>query len=164
MRQNRAGKLVPTLLAEIRRNYQKQHSHKYPEGMEEMRHPPKSAPIKSSASVSLFECRDTQRPLALREPPLADSRNNHIPKDYVKKTSGNIPKSSLAAGWGQQGPPQSAFHPSVPPPSTWGMLKKAGIAAFTHQDEWGCLCPGTDLSRLSWHRPGRVYIRKAAPV
>lgn len=86
MRQNRAGKLVPTLLAEIRRNYQKQHSHKNPEGTEKgTRHPPNLPP---SSSVPLFPPSNAETPGDLWPcvnllP--ADSRNNHIPKGIHKK-------------------------------------------------------------------------------
>lgn len=120
-----------------------------------------------SSSVPQFPPSNAETPGGLwpcRNPPPADSWNNHIPKEYRKKTLETSPNPLWQQGGDNRDPPHSALHPSAPSPSTWGVLKKAGIAAFSHQDEWGCLCPGTDLSRLSWHWPSRGYIRKAAPV
>lgn len=77
--------------------------------------PPTNLPTSSSVPQFPLSNAETHGDLwPCMNPPLADRQNNHIPKEYrIKKNTGNIPKSSVAAEWGQQGPPPSALHPSL---------------------------------------------------
>lgn len=104
--QNRAMKLVLTLLAEIRKNNQKQHGHKNQVGKEKGMRLPQNLPP-STSPVPQFPPSNAGIPRDFwpcMTPQLADGQNNHSPQEYVR----NLPKTLACSKVGTTGTPRSA--------------------------------------------------------